>query len=51
MELSVEPCLSIPLKGVAQNIEFSPYEWSQSLLAVGLPSSVAVYIINFEASF
>ncbi|KAB7496068.1 Nucleoporin Nup37 [Armadillidium nasatum] len=41
MELSIDPCLSIPLKSVALALEFSPFEWSQNLLAVGHSASVA----------
>lgn len=48
MELNVDPAVSISTRSQVLCVEFSPFEWSRGLLAVGLPTSVAVYSIKLK---
>lgn len=48
MEVNIAPALSVNTRTQVLALEFSPYEWSRGLLAVALPTSVAVYSIKFK---
>ncbi|XP_045599522.1 nucleoporin Nup37 [Procambarus clarkii] len=48
MEVNVDPAISISTRSQVLCVEFSPFEWSRALLAVGLPTSVAVYSFKFK---
>ncbi|KAK8739101.1 hypothetical protein OTU49_003479, partial [Cherax quadricarinatus] len=45
---SISPAISISTRSQVLCVEFSPFEWSRGLLAVGLPNSVAVYSFKFK---
>ena len=51
MEVTSEPIVKIPTRSSVLAVEFSPFEWCRSLLAVALPSSLAVYSIKFKVDF
>ena len=51
MELTSEPIVKIPTRSEVLAVAFSPFEWSRSLLAVALPSSLAVYSIKFKVIY
>lgn len=42
---------SIPCHDIVYAVEFSPYEWCSSLLAIGTNSRVTIYSCNFEEEF
>ncbi|XP_076057673.1 nuclear pore complex protein Nup37 [Oratosquilla oratoria] len=48
MEVKRDALYSIKTRERVYAVQFSPYEWSKSLLAVALPSSVAVYSVKFK---
>ena len=48
MEVNVAPAISIKVRSQVQCVEFSPFEWSRGLLAVGLPTSVAVFTVKLK---
>lgn len=48
MEVCVEPTLSIATPSEVVCLEFAPYEWCKSLLAVALPNVVNIYSIKFQ---
>ncbi|KAK8403748.1 hypothetical protein O3P69_000090 [Scylla paramamosain] len=48
MEVNVAPAVAIKVRSQVQCVEFSPFEWSQGLLAVGLPTSVAVFTVKLK---
>ena len=48
MEISSKPISTIQANNVVLFAKFSTFEWSQSLLAIGFPSSVGVYKIDIE---
>ncbi|KAK7076887.1 hypothetical protein SK128_012756 [Halocaridina rubra] len=45
MEVNVAPCHSLKTRCQVLDVQFSPFEWSSSLLAVAFPASVAVYSV------
>ncbi|KAK3878314.1 hypothetical protein Pcinc_017042 [Petrolisthes cinctipes] len=48
MEVNVDPAICIRVRSQVQCVEFSPYEWSRGLLAVGLSTSVAIYSVKLK---
>ncbi|CAL4065727.1 unnamed protein product [Meganyctiphanes norvegica] len=48
MEVSVDPAFSVDTRACVHTVEFSPFEWSRGLLAVGLPNSIVVYSIKLK---
>lgn len=48
MEVNVAPCQTVKTRAQVITVQFSPFEWSSGLLAVALPSSVAVYSLKFK---
>lgn len=48
MEVNVDPAISIKVQSQVQCVEFSPYEWSRGLLAVGLSTSVVIYSVKLK---
>uniref|UniRef100_A0A2P2I291 Nucleoporin Nup37-like n=1 Tax=Hirondellea gigas TaxID=1518452 RepID=A0A2P2I291_9CRUS len=48
MEVCVEPTLSIRTNSEVVCVEFSPYEWSKSLLAVAFPNAISLYSLKLK---
>lgn len=48
MEVNVEPSISIPTRSEVICVEFSPFEWSQNLVAVVMPNAISIYSLKLE---
>lgn len=48
--LSTPPTSKLNLSGQIYCVEFSPYEWSQQLICIGLKEEVIIGTIKFQVN-